>query len=418
MKTSSNRWLVLAVSMTLVLLAASSSVRTSANLVSPAEIAAEDSCKCADLPALISRRREVVAAINAIDARLMQVANEEKQSGKVIAYTEIDYANYFYGPMQIAMHLAHDKNTAEVHGPTKFTSDCSPTTNSADNPSCFWQGLVLNEAERSKWCESPLRGGAANERRVLGGDWLAKYPIANFAEVDRKGYQAEKAYLDQTIRNLFNRCKFSQWSGEIVVSYTSETTFKKGGPALGAAPGPHQNQRTEEFRANEAEQVVITLVDGNPSADGTASYSKHEEIQDGPETWCHASTLGNKAFVPWSKTAITDYQVSGPVYGGAVASVSFRSDGTYTISVRLPAGAGSGTSSTDNTETGECAAKPTHNSSPVTYAVGGFHVRGTGNGKDTALELNGADKPKPDVSPKGTETEITMEWHLKRSKPQ
>jgi len=418
MKTSRYRSLLLAVGTILVLLAtASDTLRTSANLASAIDILPEESCKCADLPALISRRREVVAAINAIDAHLAQLATEEKQSGKIITYTEIDYANYFYGPIQIAMHLAHDKSTAEVHGPTRFTSDCSPTTNASENPSCFWQGLVLNEAERNKWCESPLRGGATGARKVLGGDWMAKYPLANFAEVDRKGYQAEKAYLDETIRNLFGRCKFSQWSGEILVTYTSETEFKKSG-AAGAAQGPHQNQRTEEFRADETEHVVITLVDGNPLADGTASYSKHEEIQEGPEIWCHASTLGNKALVPWSKTAITDYQISGPVYGGASVILSFRTDGTYAISVRLPAGAGTGTSTTDNTETGECAAKPSHNSSAVTNAVGGFHVRGIGNGKDTALALDGTDKPKPDVSPKDRQTEITMEWHLKRSRPQ
>lgn len=394
----------------------------SARVISSAGVETDSSCNCADLPALISRRHEVNAAIAALHKQILQLDADERKLGKVIPYTDNDYQLYISNWVQMAIEAAHDRSTPQVHGPTKFTSDCTPSTSSTDNPSCFWQGLVLNEAARQKFCDNQKRGSPDAIGQVLGGDklgglagnWMGRYPIESFADAEFRGYQAELGYLEATIRSLQDRCKFSHWTGEIIVTYSSQTKIS-GPPKSDTPTGPHQNYRTEEVTINETEQAVITLVDGYALAEGTADYSKQDEAHFGPEIWCHASTQKN-AYVPWSRTAITFYQISGPVYRGANASVSFPGDGTYTISVRLPDGMGTGTSNVDNSETGECAQKPLKVSNPVANkSVGGFNVKAKGIGKQTDLALDGNDQPKPLVSPRGTDTRITIQWHLRRS---
>lgn len=397
-------------------------LQTSLPVTPLTSVEAQSSCSCADKSALYSRRHEVIAAIAAIDKQIMQLEADERKLGKVIPYSDNDYKLYISNWVQMAIEAAHDKSAPQVHGPTKFTSDCTPSTNASDNPSCFWQGLVLNEAERQKFCEGEKRGGADAIGQVLGGDklgglagtWMGRYPIENFAQAEKRGYQAELAYIDTQIENLSGKCLTGQWTGQVIVTYSSQTKINES-PKPDASQGPHKNYRTEEVTTNETEQAVIALINGYALASGTADYSKQDESHFGPETWCHASTQKN-AIVPWSRTAITFYQISGPVYNGARVSVSFNNDGTYTISVRLPEGVGSGTSNVDNSETGECAQKPLRVSSPVANKpVGGFNVKGKGRGKQTDLTLDGSDSPKPLVSPPNTETKITMEWHLARS---
>ena len=409
----------------LSLTATSPVMRTSAHISTTIE-APQSSCDCKDLVALLSRRREVSAAIAAIHKQTFQLEADERAAQKVFAYSDASYAKYYGDAIQQAIAAAHDRTTPQVNGPTNFTSDCTPTTSSANNPQCFWQGLAINEQVREKWCEGGKRGGGDIVTQALGGDrlgglagtWMGRYPIANFADVAEKGYLAELAYLKEKISELQNRCKFSRWSGEVIVTYSSQTKFSKSSPAPGAPTVPHQNRGTEDTTIRETEQVVITLVDGYASAEGTADYSIQKQSQSGPEIWCHASTQKN-AFVPWSRSATEAYQISGPVYSGAAVNVGWPGDGTYNVSVHLPTGRGSGDSFSQATETGECAAKPVNNHYVVTdKSIGGFSVKGMGRAKQTDLTLDGSDQPKPGVISKDTSTDITVTWHLKRSRPQ
>jgi len=390
-------------------------LRASAHVTSTTTATPQSECECKDLVALVSRRHEVHAAIDAIDKQQAQLESDERQAGKVFPYSDRDYALYFSNWIQMAVEAAHDKTTPQVHGPTNFTSDCSPTTSSGDNPSCFWQGLAINEQVRSKWCQAKLRGGGDIIRQTIGGSWMTRYPIADFAAVAKKGYEAELAHLEETIRNLRSRCKFSKWSGEVTVTYTSQTIIKESSPKPGTPSVPHQNHGTEDTTIKESETVVITLVDGYALAEGGADYSKYKESHSGPEIWCHASTQKN-AFVPWSRTATETYKISGAVSHGASVSVGWPGDGSYKVSAHLPTGMASGDSSMDAAETGECAAKPVHNHYPVTNkSVGGFSVTGKGRAQLNDLVLDGRDQPKPPVVANGTETTMTIEWHLRRS---
>lgn len=370
-------------------------------------------CKCADLPALINRRREVTAAINAIDKGLSQLEADEKAANKIIPYTDSDYSKYFSDPIEQAVSATHDRNSQQMAEPGNFTIDCVPSVVAQDISSCLARGVGINEASRKRFCESKIRTQTA--LGILSpSDWRPRYPVENMADAARQGYLAEQSYLKGQIERLQATCKFGKWSGEVTVSYIKETKFNQGSKTQ---PGPHQNWRTEETTINESEQVVITLVDGIAVAEGTADYSKQEESQVGPEIWCHASTRPDKAWVPFSHTEISLYQVSGSTFRGANVSVSFNQDGTYTISAGLPSGAGSGTSSKDVSETGECATGYPRTSNSTTMTVGGFHAKGKGKGKSTDLTLNGNDNPKPDVQPANSMITITMSWHLKRTSP-
>ena len=373
-------------------------------------------CKCADLPALINRRREVTAAINAIDKGLSQLEADEKAANKIFAYTDFDYSKYFSDPIEQSISATHDRSSQQMAEPGNFTVDCVPSVVAPDISTCLARGIAINEGSRKKFCESKIRTQTA-----LGiltpSDWRPRYPLENMAVAARQGYLAERSYLNEQIDGLLSTCKFRSWSGEVTVTYTSETKFNQG-PKPDAQPGPHQNRRTEETTINESEQTVITLVDGIAVGEGTADYSKRQEDHEEPEIWCHASTRPDKAWVSWSRTAINSYQVSGSVFRGPNVSVSFNQDGTYTISAGLPSGMGSGTSSTDISETGECAAKAIRSSNTTSMRVGGFHAKGKGPGKQSDLILDGNDNPKPDVQPRNTTTTITMHWHLKRSPPQ
>lgn len=367
-----------------------------------------DDCKCADLPALINRRREVTAAINAIDKGLSQLEADEKAAKKVLGYTDQDYSKYFSDPIEQAVSATHDRNSQQVMEPGNFTADCRPSVISKDISSCLSKGTV-NINMQSRWDFCREKRGV-----FIYSDWRPQYPLETLAEVARKAYLAERSYLNEQIERLQSTCKFGRWSGEVTVSYIKETKFNQGSKAQ---PGPHQNWRTEETTINESEQVVITLVDGNPVAEGTADYSKTEESQVGPEIWCHASTKPDKAWVPFSHTEISKYQVSGSTFRGASVSVSFNQDGTYTIYAGLPSGVGSGTSSKDVSETGECAKESNKTSNPTTMSVGGYHAKGKGVGKQSDSTLDGSDNPKPDVQSANSIITITMTWHLKRSLP-
>jgi hypothetical protein len=419
MKFLTSRWLPLAVGILLLFLSSASVVlRTSAHLASHPSVMPEESCKCADLPALISRRREVNAAIAAIDKQMERLAADEQKLGKAIGYSDRDYSLYFSNWVQLAIDNAHDKSSAKVNGPTKFTIDCTPTTSSSDNPSCFWQGLAMNEAVRQKFCESRTRS-----QTVLGsspGDWRSPYPLGNFAAVEKSGYEAERTYLKQQIQRLLATCKFSKWSGEVTVHFGIENKWTKSLPPPGTPSIPHQEHGSESFQSKEFEDVTITLVDGRAMADGTADYYKHDQTQKGDEIWCHASTRPDKAFVPWSRTEISEYNISGPAYSGSDVHVSFANDGTYTITAQLPSGEGIGTSSVDNTETGECAMKPLKNSLAAHNRVGGFTAKGKGQGKDTDLVLDGTYAPPAETSTLGTiirTTAVSIRWHLTRTRP-
>jgi hypothetical protein len=384
----------------------------------------QSSCECKDLTALISRRNELRAAIRAIKKQKVELDDAEKKAGKVFTYTDADYSKYFSQEIQVAMFNAHDHNTTEVKGPTKFTVDCQTTTSSGDNPSCFWQGLAINEQVRQKWCEDRHRGGGDPVQQVFGGDrlgglmgtWMGRYPLESFADVEQKADEAELAYVEDQIDRLWGKCKFGKWSGEITVSYNSVTKLEFGLKTTIDNPGTsaHQNTKTEETTITQTEFAVITLVDGYALADGMVSYTKNRNAQLGPGTWCHASTQKN-AWVTWSRTEEENYSISGPVNNGASANVGFPTNGTYTVSVRLPTGWAFGNGGHDYSETGECAAKPDQKSYPVKDFIGGFSMKGTGKGKSTDLSLDGTDKPKPPVVPTQTETTITMSWHLKRS---
>src|SRR5690349_19695147 len=64
-------------------------------------------CKCTDLPALVNRRREVTAAINAIDGQMSQLEADERNANKVFGYTDYDYSRYFSEPIEKAVGAAH-----------------------------------------------------------------------------------------------------------------------------------------------------------------------------------------------------------------------------------------------------------------------------------------------------------------------
>ena len=414
MKTLPNRRLLLAVSIILVLLTAASSLTTNANLVSDPEVSPEEFCKCGDLPALINRRREVAAAVNAIDAQISKLDADEKSANKVFGYTDADYTRYFSEPIEQAVSATHDRNSQQVMELGNFTIDCLPSV-AGQLSDCLREALTRNYRSRKEFCKSKissqtLAGTAPN-------DWRSRYPLETMADEARKGYLAERAYLTEQIDRLMSTCKFGKWSGEVTVSYIKETEIKPE-PKPDGPPGPHQNRRTEETTINESENVVLTLVDGIAVAEGTADYSKHYQLQVGPELWCRASTRPDRAWVPFSHTEIDTYQVSGSVFRGANVSIGLNQDGTYTISAGLPSGIGSGTSSKDISETGECAEKFPKQSNSATYTVGGYHAKGKGTAKQNALVLDGNDNPKPDVQPANTTTTITMQWHLERSRPQ
>lgn len=366
-----------------------------------------DDCKCADLPALINRRREVTAAISAINGQISKLDADEKNANKVFGYTDHDYTRYFSDPIEQAVSATHDRNSQQVAEPGNFNADCRTSVIAAIG-TCLDEGVADNREIRNRFCN--VRIGP------YAGDWRSQLPLETLADVARKGYLAERSYLDKQIERLLSTCKFGRWSGQVIVTYTKETTSKPEPKPVGT-PGPHQNSRTEVLNTTESENVVITLVDGIAVAEGTADYSKHFQVSEGPELWCRASTRAEKAWVPFSHTENETYQVSGSVFRGANVSVSFNQDGTYTISVAMPSGTGSGTSSKDTSETGECGHAFPKTSNSVTYTVGGFHAKGKGPGKSSDLTLDGSDNPKPDVEPPNTMTGITMTWHLKRSPP-
>jgi len=346
---------------------------------------------------------------------MSQLEADERNANKVFGYTDYDYSRYFSEPIEKAVGAAHDRNSQQVAEPGNFTADCVPSVVSKDISSCLAQGVAANEARRKQSCELEISKQTVAPGLPPPSDWRPRLPLESLATVARVSYVAERLYLKEQIERLLSTCKFGRWSGEVTVSYIKETKFNQGSKTQ---PGPHQNWRTEETTINESEHVVITLVDGNPVADGTADYSKNQEMQEGPETWCHASTRPDKAWLPFSHTEIIRFQVSGPTFRGANVSVSFNQDGTYSIYAGLPSGVGTGTSSTDVSETGECAHEAKRTSNFATLSVGGFHAKGKGTGKESDLTLDGNDNPKPDVQPPNTTTTITMQWHLKRSRPQ
>jgi len=405
-----SRIAIIAIAILLTMLSPTSRRVTTASTFSVTEVEAQSSdCKCADLPALINRRREVTTAINAIDKQIAQLEADERNANKVFGYADHDYSKYFSDPIEQAVSATHDRNSQQVMEPGNFTADCVPSVVSKDISSCLAQGVAMNLASRKRFCD--IRTGA---HFPSPSDWMPRIPLENFADAARKGYLAERSYLTEQIERLMATCKFGKWSGEVTVTYTKETETKPEPKPEGAA-GPHQNRRTEELTTTESENVVITLVDGIAVAEGTADYSKHYQSSVGPELWCHASTRPANAWVSFSHTEIESSQASGPVFRGANVSVSFNQDGTYTVSAGLPSGMGSGTSSKDISETGECAHQFPRTSNSFSYTVGGFHAKGKGTGKQSDLTLDGSDNPKPDVQPPNTTITITMAWHLKRA---
>lgn len=417
MKVSTSRWLLLAVSILVVFLSSASIVlRTSAHLASHLSVTPEESCKCADLSALINRRREVTAAISAINGQISKLDADEKNANKVFGYTDYDYTRYFSDPIEQAVSATHDRNSQQVAEPGNFTADCIPSVVSMDISSCLAQGLAANEAVRKSRCEYGRKTQTVAPGLPPPSDWRARYPLETLAVEARKGYLEEREYLNQEIQRLLSTCKSGRWSGQVIVTYIKETKVKPE-PKPDGPPGPHQNRRTEETTTTESENVLITLVDGIAVAEGTADYSKHHQSSVGPELWCHASTRPTNAWVSFSHTEIESFQASGSVFRGPSVSVSFNQDGTYTISAGLPSGLGSGTSSKDISETGECAHGFPRTSDSVTYTVGGFHAKGKGTGKQTDLSVSGNDNPKPDVQPPNSTITITMQWRLTRTRP-
>jgi len=412
MKISSSR-LTLTVGVLLLLLSSESRLlQTSAHIAPVTNV--EASCNCEDLRDLISRRREVNAALKALARQKLAIEAEERNSGKIIPYSDSSYMLYITNWVQMAIDAAHDKSMHQAHGPTKFTSDCSSTLDASSMTACLWQGVELNEAERQKWCEEKERGGAGPLTQTLRGDWMARYPLESFADVEQQGYERELIYLELGIKRLWDKCKFKAWSGWVIVTYSSQTKINESSPKPGAPTVPHQTHRTEDTTINETEQVKISLIEGYALPDGTADYSIQKTTLTGPERWCHASTQKN-AWVSGSRTATEAYQISGPVYSGASVNVGWPGDGTYVINVHLPAGRGSGDSFSSATESGECAAKPVNDHYAVTdKSIGGFSVTGKGRAKQTDMQLDGSDQPTPRTA-KGIETKITIEWHLKRS---
>src|ERR1043165_6632115 len=140
------RLMLLAVGVTSFLFFSGWSWRSSAT-VTETRPEPQTTCECKNLPAQINRRREVTAAINAIDRQLAQLEGDEKTTNKIFGYTDSDYSKYFSDPVEHDVSATHDRNSQQVQEPGNFTIDCTPSV-VGQLSDCLRRGLSQNFLSR------------------------------------------------------------------------------------------------------------------------------------------------------------------------------------------------------------------------------------------------------------------------------
>jgi hypothetical protein len=379
-----------------------------------------DGCNCNDMPDLVGRLHEVHAAIAALKKQSDQIAAEQQQLRKAIPYTPRDFDLYIANWVNLAMDSAAAKDVHRAHGPTHFTQDCAQTIDLSANTACLWEGVLANELVWQQFCQNALRGGADLVKSVLGGNWMERYPLTSFVDVEIRGYRAEEAYLRAAIDRLLTTCKFSKWSGTVTVAWKETFVVNISLPRPGENPAtaPHGSDVTT---STSEVNSTITVIDGVPYGEADIESTSDQEVNVSGKTSCHGGGLTPKPS-DFSRTVSSKRHVSGPVsQHGAFSVTTIGSNGSYSVSVTTPEGYGRGGRSYSSSETGECAGKPANDAGPIEHAwLNGVTVTGTAGTIPGAKELNGGfHRPAQTVQTGDVSrtTSYEIHWDLRRQGP-